>query len=75
MQTNSEHDEDSDESVWMSMSSVTRTELPLLGGLVVVVEEVSMNAGLGWARAGQLDSGMCRVMEMLFKLCLRLLGC
>lgn len=30
------------------MSSVTRTELPLLGGLVMaVVEEVSMNAGLG----------------------------
>ena len=30
---------------------------------------------LGWARAGQLDSGMCRVMEVLFRFCLRRLGC
>ena len=30
---------------------------------------------LGWARAGQLDSGMCRVMEVLFRFCVRLLGC
>ena len=37
-------------------------------------------AGLGWAGlgvqlGGQLDSRICRVMEVLFRFCLRLLGC
>lgn len=30
---------------------------------------------LGWARAGQLDSGMRCVMGVLFRVFLRLLGC